>query len=110
MPDRGRCLDVGRPCPDRAQATPDLSGCGRSTQPKRLGLSPRLSRPARSDGVALEANQILISQTPTELTLAQGTRAAVYKLDGTENWSPSLKSTARWTTPGWSSPETRGLL
>src|SRR4029077_11978988 len=52
---------------------------------------------SRADGsVTLAANQILITQTPAELTIAQGTRAAVYKLDGTENWSPSLKSTARW--------------
>ena len=29
-------------------------------------------------------------------TITQGIRAASYKLDGTENWSPSLKSTARW--------------
>jgi hypothetical protein len=83
----------------RAQSAPDLSGlwtvdAARSTS----GLPPTpVPAGSRADGsVTLAANQIFITQTPTELTLAQGTRAAVYKLDGIENWSPSLKSTARW--------------
>jgi hypothetical protein len=82
-----------------AQTTPDLSGlwtvdAARSTS----SLSPTpVPAGSRGDGsVALEANQIFITQTPAELTLSLGTRAAVYKLDGTENWSPSLKSTAKW--------------
>ena len=86
------------PALTRAQATPDLSGLWTLDAAKSASsLSPTpVPAGSRGDGVTLEANQILISQTPTELTLAQGTRAAVYKLDGTENWSPSLKSTARW--------------
>jgi hypothetical protein len=83
----------------RGQATPDLSGLWTVDAARSdSGLSPT-PMPAggrADDGVTLAANQILITQTPTGLTLAQGTRAAVYKLDGTENWSPSLKSTAKW--------------
>jgi hypothetical protein len=83
----------------RAQATPDLSGlwtvdAGRSDS--GLAPTPMPAGGRADDGVTLAANQILITQSPTELMVTQGTRAAVYKLDGTENWSPSLKSTARW--------------
>jgi hypothetical protein len=83
----------------RAQASPDLSGLWTADAARSdSGLSPTPAPPGgRVDGsVTLAGNQILITQTPTELTIMQGTRAAVYKLDGTENWSPSLKSTARW--------------
>ena len=83
----------------QAQATPDLSGLWTVDAAKSapgLGPSP-MPAGGRGDGsVTLAANQILVTQTPTELTIAQGVRAAVYKLDGTENWSPSLKSTATW--------------
>ena len=84
----------------QAQATPDLSGLWTVDAAKSapgLGPSP-MPAGGRGDGsVTLAANQILVTQTPAELTIAQGVRAAVYKLDGTENWSPSLKSTATWT-------------
>ena len=83
----------------RAQVISDLSGLWTVDAAKSapgLGPSP-MPAGGRGDGsVSLAANQILITQTPAELTIAQGVRAAVYKLDGTENWSPSLKSTATW--------------
>jgi hypothetical protein len=83
----------------RAQGTPDLSGLWTiDTARSDSGLGPTPMPPGgRADGsVALATNQILVTQTPTDLTITQGIRAALYKLDGTENWSPSLKSTARW--------------
>jgi hypothetical protein len=83
----------------RAQATPDLSGLwmvDAARSDSGLAATPMPAGGRADDGVTLAANQILVTQTPTELKITQGTRAAVYKLDGTENWSPSLKSTARW--------------
>jgi hypothetical protein len=83
----------------RAQATPDLSGLWTMDAGKSAsGLSPTPMPPGRraDSTVTLAANQIFIAQTPAELVLEQGTQAAVYKLDGAENWSPSLKSTAKW--------------
>ena len=83
----------------QAQATPNLSGLWNLDAAKSapgLGPSPMPAGGRGDGGVTLTANQILITQTPTELTIAQGTRAAVYKLDATENWSPSLKSMATW--------------
>jgi hypothetical protein len=83
----------------RAQATPDLSGLWMvdvARSDSGLAATPMPAGGRADDNVTLAANQILVTQTPTELKITQGTRAAVYKLDGTENWSPSLKSTARW--------------
>jgi len=46
-------------------------------------------------GPALQPNQIYITQSAAEATISQGTRGTSYKLDGSENWAPSIKTNAK---------------
>ena len=49
----------------------------------------------QSYGPPLQANQIYITQSATEATISQGNRGTSYKLDGSENWAPSIKTNAK---------------
>jgi hypothetical protein len=46
-------------------------------------------------GPPLKDNQIYVTQSATEVTISQGTRGTSYKLDGSENWAPSIKTNAK---------------
>jgi hypothetical protein len=86
-----------------AQAATDLSGTWTLDPSKSDRFPPPPSAgalgAAGSRGAAgAPANQIVIRQTPAELTVLQGTSTYTYKLDGTESWTPpaETKAVAKW--------------
>jgi hypothetical protein len=105
-------LTLAVPASPRAQANPDLSGTWTLDEAKSdpAPAAPAGRAGARPDAGAVTAgrggrgggptaNQLAISQTPTEVTIAQGPQNLTYKFDGTETFyfqNGEIRATAAW--------------
>jgi hypothetical protein len=105
-------LSLAAPASPRAQANPDLSGTWALDEAKSdpAPAVPAGRAGARSDAGAATAgrggraggppaNQLTISQTPTEVTIAQGSQNLTFKFDGTETFyfqNGEIRATAAW--------------
>jgi hypothetical protein len=93
----------------RAQANPGLSGTWTLDEAKsdpapapagRAGARGSAGAAGRGErGAGLPTNQLAISQTAAEVTIAQGSQNLTYKLDGTETFyfqNGEVRATAAW--------------
>ena len=105
-------LALAVPASPRAQANPDLSGTWTLDEGKSdpAPAAPAGRAGARADagpatagrggrGGGLPANQLVISQTPAAVIIAQGPQNLTYKFDGTETFyfqNGEIRATAAW--------------
>ncbi len=89
----------------RAQTHPDLAGswtidAARSDPaPPALAGRGNAGGGGRAGGSALPPNQILIRQTPTDLSIQRGGQTVTYSFDGTETFAfiqGEVRATAAW--------------
>jgi hypothetical protein len=94
---RGATMELPQGLQARAQANPDLSGTWTLDEAKSDPAPAPVGRGGRGGG--LPATQLAISQTPAEVTIAQGQQNLTYKLDGTETFyfqNGEIRATAAW--------------
>jgi hypothetical protein len=90
--------------PAVAQTHPDLSGtwtidAARSDPAPPAGPGDTARGRGRADGPALPPNQILIRQTPADLSVQRGGQTITYHFDGTETFAfiqGEVRATAAW--------------
>jgi hypothetical protein len=94
-------LTLAVPVSLRSQANPDLSGAWALDEAKSdpAPAAPAGRAGARPAAGAAPAGRVTISQTPTEVTIAQGPQNLTYKFDGTETFyfqNGEIRATAAW--------------
>jgi hypothetical protein len=94
-------LALAVPASPRAQANPDLSGAWTLDEAKSdpAPVSPAGRAGARPVAGAAAAVRLTISQTPTEVTIAQGPQTLTYKFDGSETFyfqNGEIRAIAAW--------------
>ena len=92
--------------PAVAQTHPDLSGTWAIEAAKSDPAPPAAAGPGnagrgrgRANGPTLPPNQILIRQTPTDLSIQRGAQTITYHFDGTETFAfiqGEVRATAAW--------------
>jgi hypothetical protein len=95
------CLTAG--ANGLAQSHPDLSGTwtideARSDPPPNAGPA-RGNAGGRGGRANVPSNQLVIAQTPSEVSIARGALNITYKFDGTETFffqAGEVRSTAAW--------------
>jgi hypothetical protein len=80
-----------------AQAHPDLSGTW-TIDPSKSNPAPAVAA-GGGRGAALTSNQIMIRQTPIDVSIQRGAQTITYNLDGSETFAfirGEVRATAAW--------------